>query len=74
MSTRTVWLRSDGTSLPLAMMRILPSANSFNPNGGALHPMSICPDMTWVSVAGCVPVAVGAALTPSSCRNARTTL
>ena len=55
-------------------MRILPSANSFSPNGGALQPMSIWPDITWVSVAGCVPVAVGIALMPSSCRKARTTL
>ena len=50
------------------MMRILPSATSFNPNGGAPQPISIWPDITWVSVEGWVPVAVGTALMPSSLR------
>src|SRR5262245_17377810 len=57
-----VWLRSDGTSLPLAMTRILPSSISLSPNGGDPQPMSICPDMTAVSVAGMPPVEVGTAL------------
>src|SRR5262245_27077221 len=61
-STRMVWLRSDGTSLPLAMTRILPSSISLSPNGGDPQPMSICPDMTAVSVAGMPPVEVGTAL------------
>ena len=53
MSTRTVWVRIEGTSLPLATMRILPSSSSFNPNGGAPQPISIWPDITCVNVAGC---------------------
>src|ERR1700722_20004158 len=73
-STRTVWPRSDGTSLPWAMMRILPSLISFIPNGGAAQPMSIWPDITEVSVAAGPPVADGFALAPSSCTNATTML
>src|SRR5262245_33393904 len=73
-SERTVWLRSDGTSLPRATMRILPSWISLRPNGGAAQPMSIWPVITDVSVPGGPPVAVGFALAPSSSTNATTML
>jgi hypothetical protein len=73
-STRMVWLRSDGTSLPPATTRILPSSISLSPNGGAAHPMSIWPDITAVSVAGMPPVDVGTALMPSSLPKPRTML
>src|SRR5690349_12908220 len=74
MIARTVWSRSDGISLPRAMMRILPSLISLMPNGGADQPMSIWPVITCVKVAGGPPVAVGFALVPSSCTNATTML
>ena len=74
MIARTVCPCSEGMSLPRAMMRILPSLISFTPNGGAAQPMSICPLITEVSVAGGPPVAVGFALTPSSWPNATTML
>ena len=74
MMVRTVWPRSDGISLPRAMMRILPSLISLMPNGGAAQPMSICPDITAVSVPGSPPVAVGLALRPSSSTKAITML
>jgi hypothetical protein len=74
MIVRTVCPRSDGTSLPRMRMRILPSLSSFMPNGGAAHPMSIWPDMTWVSVPAGPPVGVGLALTPSSSAKASTRL
>src|SRR5262249_40208381 len=74
MMERTVWLRSDGTSLPRATMRILPSWISFKPNGGAAHPMSTCPVITDVNVPGGPPVAVGFALAPSSSTKATTML
>ena len=67
MMARTVCPRSEGTSLPRAMMRILPSLISFMPNGGAAQPISIWPVITGVSVPGGPPVAVGFALAPSSC-------
>ena len=51
-SVRTVCPRSEGTSLPCATMRILPSLISCRPNGGAAQPMSIWPDITAVSVRG----------------------
>ena len=73
-STRTVWPRSDGTSLPRAMMRILPSWISCNPKGGAAQPISIWPDITDVSVAGGPPVDVGLAFAPSSSTKATTIL
>src|SRR6185437_9562668 len=73
-SVRTVCPRSEGTSLPCATMRILPSLSSFKPNGGAAQPMSIWPDITAVSVAAGPPVAVGLALAPSSLTNATTML
>ena len=59
---RTVCPRSDGTSLPRAMMRILPSLISCRPNGGAAQPISTWPDITAVSVAAGPPVAVGSRL------------
>ena len=65
-STRTVCPRNEGTSLPWAMMRILPSFSPCRPNGGAAQPMSIWPDMVAVNVAAGPPVAVGLALQPSS--------
>src|SRR5581483_4881615 len=74
MITRTVCPRSDGRSLPWAMMRILPALTSRTPNGGAAQPMSIWPDITCVSVAGGPPVAVGFALVPSSCTKPTTIL
>src|SRR5262249_52472037 len=64
--------RSDGTSLPRAMMRILPSAISRRPNGGAAQPTSIWPDITAVSVAGGPPGAGGFALAPRSLTKATT--
>src|SRR5665647_893495 len=54
-SVRTVCPRSDGTSLPCATMRILPSLISCRPNGGAAQPISIWPDITAVSVPGGPP-------------------
>src|SRR5258708_34336657 len=72
MIVRTVCPRSDGASLPRMRMRILPSLSSFIPNGGAAQPISIWPDMTWVSVPAGPPVAGGLALTPSSARKAST--
>ena len=62
--SRTVWPRLEATSLPRAMMRILPSSISLSPNGGAAQPTSIWPDMTEVSVAGGLPVFSGLALMP----------
>ena len=73
-SVRTVCPRSEGTSLPCAIMRILPSLISCKPNGGAAQPMSIWPDITAVSVPGGPPVAVGLALAPSSWTKATTML
>jgi hypothetical protein len=74
MMARTVCPCNEGTSLPRPTMRILPSLISLTPNGGAAQPMSICPLITCVSVAGGPPVAVGFALTPSSWVNATTML
>ena len=74
MMVRTVCPRNDGASLPRRRMRIFPSLISFMPNGGAAQPMSIWPDMTWVSVPAGPPVGVGLALTPSSSMNASTRL
>ena len=74
MIVRTVCPRSEGASLPRMRMRIRPSLSSFMPNGGAAHPMSIWPDMTWVSVPAGPPVGVGLALTPSSSAKASTRL
>src|SRR3954452_18396068 len=74
MMARTVCPFREGISLPRAMMRILPSLISLMPNGGADQPISICPVITWVKVAGGPPVAVGFALTPSSWPNATTIL
>src|SRR5215468_8806680 len=71
---RTVCPRSDGTSLPRAMLRTLPSLISCMAMGGADQPMSIWPDITAVRVAGGLPVGVGFALTPSSSTNASTIL
>ena len=62
MLTRTVWPLNTAASLPLAMTRIAPSSSCFSPNGGAAQPTSICPDITCVSVAEGLPVAVGLAL------------
>jgi len=73
-NVRAVCPRSDGTSLPCATMRILPSLISCRPNGGAAQPMSIWPDITAVSVPGGPPVAVGLALAPSSWMKATTML
>src|SRR5262245_34674049 len=74
MMVRTVCPRSEGASLPRMRIRIFPSLSSFTPNGGAAQPISIWPDMTWVSVAAGPPVGVGLALTPSSSTNASTRL
>src|SRR4030095_9728269 len=49
MLTRTVWPLNAAASLPLAMIRILPSSSCWRPNGGADQPMSIWLDMTCVS-------------------------
>src|SRR5229473_6395098 len=74
MVARTVWPRSEGTSLPWAIMRTLPSLTSCMAMGGADQPMSIWPDITAVRVAGGEPVGVGFALRPSSSTNASTML
>ena len=60
-NSRTVCPLNTTASLPLAMMRILPSSSCCRPNGGADQPTSICPDMTCVSVGAGPPVAVGLA-------------
>src|SRR5882724_10297492 len=60
--SRTVWPLNTVASLPLAMIRILPSSNCCKPNGGADQPTSIWPDITCVSVGAGPPVAVGLAL------------
>ena len=62
MSRRTVWPLNTAASLPLAIMRILPSSSCCSPNGGADQPTSIWPDITCVSVGAGPPVAVGFAL------------
>src|SRR5882757_1943356 len=62
--TRTVWLRSDGTSLPRATTRILPSCSAWTPKGGDAQPTSTWPDITWVKVEGGLPVATGVAWMP----------
>ena len=59
MSRRTVCPLNTDASLPLAMIRILPSSNCCSPNGGADQPTSIWPDITCVSVGAGPPVAVG---------------
>jgi len=74
MIVRTVWPLSEGTSLPRAIMRILPSFISCRPNGGADQPTSTWPDITAVSVAAGPPVLVGVPLAPSSLTKATTML
>ncbi len=73
MFTRVVWSASAGTSVPRAMMRISPAFSSFSPIGGTDQPMSICPDITCVSVAPAPPVGVGCAFTPACCSSASST-
>ena len=60
--TRTVRLRSEATSLPVAMIRILPSSARSSPNGAAPKPTSTCPVMVCVIVAAMLPVEVGLAV------------
>src|SRR6476619_3293600 len=66
MMTRTVWSRSDATSLPRATSRILPCSRSSTPSGGDDQPISIWPDITAVHVLAELPVAVGLSATPDS--------
>ena len=62
MFTRTLRVRKDATSLPVAMMRILPSSARSRPNGAAPKPTSTWPVMVWVMVAAMLPVDVGLAV------------
>src|SRR5438045_2854329 len=71
-SSRTVCPLNAAASLPLAITRILPSSSCCSPNGGAAHPMSICPDITCVSVPEGLPVAVGFAFRSYCFMNALT--
>src|SRR3569832_2372621 len=73
-SARTVWPFYDGTSLPCAMMRILPSLISCKPNGGAALLSSFWFVFSAVWVLGGLSVAVGLSLAPSSRVNATTML
>src|SRR5215471_5609769 len=61
--TRMVCCASAATSLPRAMMTSLPSASCCSTKGGTDQPTSICPDITWVSVAGAPPVATSLGVT-----------
>src|SRR5262249_28796088 len=60
--TRTVRVRSEATSLPVAMIRILPSSTRSRPNGAAPKPTSTCRVMVCVMVAAILPVDVGLAV------------
>src|SRR4030095_16705383 len=71
-SRRTVWPLNTAASLPLAMIRILPSSSCCSPNGGGGQATSICPVITCVSVDEGLPVAVGFAFKSYCLRNAVT--
>src|SRR5256886_468322 len=53
---------SEATSLPVAMMRILPSSRRSSPNGAAPKPTSTCPVIVCVIVDAILPVDVGLAV------------
>ena len=63
MFQRTVRSLSTATSVPRAMMRILPCSTRSTANGADAQPTSICLLMVAVSVPGMPPVAVGLAVT-----------
>src|SRR5262249_25749209 len=69
MITRTVWLRTLARSFAVAMMRMRPSLAASKPNGGVEKPTSIWPDITWVKVAGTLPVAASLGSIRYSLRN-----
>src|SRR3979409_1452041 len=64
MVTRTVWVRMLARSLASAIRRIFPASMASSPKGGVEKPISTCPDMTCVKVAGTLPVATSFAAKP----------
>src|SRR5258708_8036410 len=64
MTRRTVWRSSEGSSDAFAITRVLPASAMSTPKGAPAQPTSIWPLITWVSVAGAAPVAVGLNFTP----------
>ena len=59
---RMVWFARSVASRARATILILPSLTSLSANGTTDQPMSICPVMVWVKVAGTPPVGTGFAL------------